>query len=120
MADAAAFTSTCRRYQVPVTVERSRSGNGAHIWLFFDRPVLAAKARQLGCALLTRTMESRHEIGLDSYDRLFPSQDTLPKGGFGIWIRVSKKFKSLKMKDLAPRARFELATLRLTAGGCKL
>src|SRR6266704_8815 len=64
MADAAAFASTCQRWQVPVTVERSRSGNGAHIWLFFDRPVLAANARQLGCALFTRTMENRHEIGL--------------------------------------------------------
>jgi superfamily II DNA or RNA helicase len=88
MADAAAFASTCQRFQVPVTVERSRSGNGAHIWLFFDRPVLAANARQLGCALLTRTMENRHEIGLDSYDRLFPSQDTLPKGGFGNLIAL--------------------------------
>jgi superfamily II DNA or RNA helicase len=88
MADAVAFASTCQRFQVPVTVERSRSGNGAHIWLFFDRPVLAANARQLGCALLTRTMENRHEIGLDSYDRLFPSQDTLPKGGFGNLIAL--------------------------------
>jgi hypothetical protein len=83
MADAAAFASTCQRFQVPVSVERSRSGNGAHIWLFFNSAVLAANARQLGCALLTRTMENRHEIGLGSYDRLFPSQDTLPKGGFG-------------------------------------
>jgi superfamily II DNA or RNA helicase len=88
MADAAAFASTCRRFRVPATVERSRSGNGAHIWLFFDRPVLAANARQLGCALLTRTMENRHEIGLDSYDRLFPSQDALPKGGFGNLIAL--------------------------------
>jgi superfamily II DNA or RNA helicase len=88
MADAAAFASTCQRFQVPVSVERSRSGNGAHIWLFFDRAVLAANARQLGCALLTRTMENRHEIGLGSYDRLFPSQDTLPKGGFGNLIAL--------------------------------
>ena len=88
MADAAAFASTCQRFQVPVTVERSRSGNGAHIWLFFDRPVLATNARQLGCALLTRTMENRHEVGLDSYDRLFPSQDTLPKGDFGNLIAL--------------------------------
>jgi len=88
MADAAAFASTCQRFQVPVTVERSRSGNGAHIWLFSDRTVLAANARQLGCALLTRTMENRHEIGPDSYDRLFPSQDTLPKGGFGNLIAL--------------------------------
>ena len=83
MADAFAFLATCRHFQVPAAVERSRSGNGAHVWTFFDRPVLATDARRLGCALLTRTMEKRHEIGLDSYDRLFPSQDTLPKGGFG-------------------------------------
>src|SRR5713101_4037360 len=62
--------------------------NGAHIWMFFDRPVLAANARRLGCSLLTRTMEKRHEIGLDSYDRLFPSQDTIPKGGFGNLIAL--------------------------------
>jgi len=83
MADSTAFVQTCRRFHVPAIVERSRSGNGAHVWIFFDRPVLATDARKLGCALLTRTMEKRHEIGLDSYDRLFPSQDTLPKGGFG-------------------------------------
>jgi superfamily II DNA or RNA helicase len=88
MADAAAFAATCRRFQVPFAVERSRSGNGAHIWFFFDRAVLAANARQLGCALLTRTMENRHELGLDSYDRLFPSQDTLTKGGFGNLIAL--------------------------------
>ena len=88
MADAAAFAATCRRFEVPIAVERSRSGNGAHIWLFFDRPVHVANARQLGCALLTRTMENRHEIGLDSYDRLFPSQDTVPKGGFGNLIAL--------------------------------
>jgi hypothetical protein len=74
VADAAAFAATCRRFQVPAAVERSRSGNGAHVWIFFDRPVSAADARRLGCALLTRTMENRQEIGLDSYDRLF----TLP------------------------------------------
>jgi superfamily II DNA or RNA helicase len=82
MADAAAFVAVCRQFQVPVAVERSRSGNGAHVWMFFDRPVSAVDARKLGCALLTRTMEKRHELGLDSYDRLFPSQDTMPKGGF--------------------------------------
>ena len=88
MADSHAFLQTCKRFHVPAIVERSRSGNGAHVWIFFDRPVLAADARKLGCALLTRTMERRHEIGLDSYDRLFPSQDTLPKGGFGNLIAL--------------------------------
>src|SRR5258706_966315 len=86
--DAAAFAATCRRFQVPLAVERSRSGNGAHVWIFFDRPVSASDARRLGCALLTRTMENRHEIGLDSYDRLFPNQDTMPKGGFGNLIAL--------------------------------
>jgi len=86
--DAAAFAATCRRFQVPFAVERSRSGNGAHVWIFFDRPVSAADARRLGCSLLTRTMENRHEIGLDSYDRLFPNQDTTPKGGFGNLIAL--------------------------------
>src|SRR5215472_11447065 len=88
MADSTAFVQTCRRFQVPAIVERSRSGNGSHVWMFFDRPVLAADARKLGCALLTRTMQKRYEIGLDSYDRLFPSQDTLPKGGFGNLIAL--------------------------------
>jgi hypothetical protein len=88
MADTAAFLETCRQFQVPAIVERSRSGNGAHVWMFFDRTVLAADARRLGCALLTRTMEKRHEIGLGSYDRLFPSQDSMPKGGFGNLIAL--------------------------------
>src|SRR6267143_305318 len=88
LADAAAFVATCKRFQVPTAVERSRSGNGAHVWIFFDRPVSASDARRLGCALLTRTMENRHEIGLDSYDRLFPNQDTTPKGGFGNLIAL--------------------------------
>ncbi len=88
MADSAAFLQTCRRFHIPAIVERSRSGNGAHVWMFFDRPVPAADARKLGCALLTRTMEKRYEIGLDSYDRVFPSQDTLPKGGFGNLIAL--------------------------------
>jgi hypothetical protein len=81
--DAAAFRETCNTLGVPASVECSRSGNGAHIWIFFERPVPAGLARRLGSLLLTRTMERRHQIGLDSYDRLFPNQDTMPKGGFG-------------------------------------
>ncbi len=88
MADSTAFLQTCSRFHIPAIVERSRSGNGAHVWMFFDRQVVAADARKLGCALLTRTMEKRYEIGLDSYDRVFPSQDTLPKGGFGNLIAL--------------------------------
>jgi len=87
-ADVTAFAGVCLRFKVPVAIERSRSGNGAHVWMFFDRPVRAIDARKLGCALLTRAMERRHELGFDSYDRLFPSQDTMPKGGFGNLIAL--------------------------------
>jgi superfamily II DNA or RNA helicase len=71
-----------------VALERSRSGNGGHAWIFFAEPVPARDARQLGALLLTETMERRPEIGFDSYDRLFPSQDTMPVGGFGNLIAL--------------------------------
>lgn len=80
--DAPAFMATCRELDVPAALERSRSGKGGHIWLFFSEPVAAAEARRLATLLLTRAMNGRPEIGFASYDRLFPSQDTLPSGGF--------------------------------------
>jgi superfamily II DNA or RNA helicase len=86
--DASAFLETCISYQVPAILERSRSGNGGHAWIFFETPVLAVLARKLGSLLLTSTMNRRPEIGMDSYDRLFPSQDTLPRGGFGNLIAL--------------------------------
>lgn len=86
--DVSAFRETCRACRVPAAVERSRSGNGAHVWIFFDRPVPASLARRLGSLLLTKTMERRHQLGLNSYDRLFPNQDTMPKGGFGNLIAL--------------------------------
>jgi very-short-patch-repair endonuclease len=87
-ADAAAFVETCRNLAVPVALERSRSGNGGHVWFFFDEAVPAITARKLGSLLLTETMERWPELGLRSYDRLFPNQDTLPKGGFGNLIAL--------------------------------
>ena len=86
--DAAAFLDTCRRLDVPAELERSRSGRGGHVWLFFEDAVPAALARRLGSYLLTETMERRPDIGLDSYDRLFPNQDTMPQGGFGNLIAL--------------------------------
>ncbi len=86
--DVSAFAAVCGEMGVPAAVERSRSGAGAHVWVFFERPLPGTIARRLGCALLTRTMERRHQIGLDSYDRLFPNQDTMPKGGFGNLIAL--------------------------------
>ena len=86
--DVAAFMDTCRLVGVPAAVERSRSGNGAHVWFFFSEPVPAAMARSMGCYLITETMSRRHELSMDSYDRLFPSQDTMPRGGFGNLIAL--------------------------------
>ena len=81
--DVLAFVDVCRSWNVPYSIERSRSGNGAHVWIFFDSPVLAVKARKLGNAILTEAMNRNGKIGFKSYDRFFPNQDTLPEGGLG-------------------------------------
>jgi superfamily II DNA or RNA helicase/very-short-patch-repair endonuclease len=86
--DAAAFLETCRHLNLPAALERSRSGRGAHVWSFFEEAIPAALVRRLGSHLLTETMERRPDIGLDSYDRLFPNQDTMPQGGFGNLIAL--------------------------------
>ncbi|MBI3679348.1 MAG: DEAD/DEAH box helicase family protein [Acidobacteria bacterium] len=94
--DSQAFLETCRELSVPAALERSRSGKGGHIWIFFDRALPAITARKLGCVLLTRTMERRHQVGLDSYDRFFPNQDTMPKGGLGNLIALPLQFAPRK------------------------
>lgn len=81
--DAKAFVEACHAHSVPAYIERSRSGNGAHIWIFFDKPISAAIARKLGTGLLTYVMNERSEIPFKSYDRLFPNHDIMPEGGFG-------------------------------------
>jgi superfamily II DNA or RNA helicase len=86
--DVGAFVETCQHVGLPAAVERSRSGNGAHVWFFFSSPVPAATARKMGCYLITETMSRRHELSMESYDRLFPSQDTMPRGGFGNLIAL--------------------------------
>ncbi len=87
-ADVSAFTNTCKAKGVPCAVERSRSGNGAHVWFFFATPVSASTARKMGCFLITETMAERHELPMTSYDRFFPNQDTMPRGGFGNLIAL--------------------------------
>jgi superfamily II DNA or RNA helicase len=94
--DSLAFLETCLALSVPAALERSRSGKGGHIWIFFDRALAAITARKLGCVLLTRTMERRHQLGLDSYDRFFPNQDTMPKGGLGNLIALPLQFAPRK------------------------
>jgi hypothetical protein len=86
--DAAAFLDACGHLNLPAAVERSRSGRGAHVWFFFEEAIPATLARRLGSHVLTETMEARPDIGLDSYDRLFPNQDTMPQGGFGNLIAL--------------------------------
>ena len=86
--DAVAFLDACRHLNLPAVLERSRSGRGGHVWLFFEDVVPAVMARRLGSFLLTEAMEGRPDIGLDSYDRLFPNQDTMPQGGFGNLIAL--------------------------------
>ena len=86
--DVVAFRDTARAKGVPVAIERSRSGNGAHAWIFFEEPVAAGDARHLGALLVTATMDRCPDIGFDSYDRFFPSQDTMPAGGFGNLIAL--------------------------------
>jgi superfamily II DNA or RNA helicase len=86
--DVTAFRDTAQTKGIPVAIERSRSGSGAHAWIFFAEPVPAADARRLGTVLITATMDRCPDIGFDSYDRLFPSQDTMPSGGFGNLIAL--------------------------------
>ena len=86
--DAGAYLDACRSKNVPAALERSRSGNGAHVWIFFDGPVPASLARRLGTHILTEAMERNPDLGFRSYDRFFPSQDTMPQGGFGNLIAL--------------------------------
>ncbi|MFP4452424.1 MAG: TOTE conflict system archaeo-eukaryotic primase domain-containing protein [Desulfobacterales bacterium] len=97
--DVQAFVETCQKMNLHAALERSRSGNGAHVWLFFKEPVPAVLARKLGSCILTRTMENRPDMGLDSYDRFFPNQDTLPKGGLGSLIALPLQKKARKMEN---------------------
>jgi hypothetical protein len=90
--DVLAFTETCQRIGVPYAIERSRSGNGAHVWFFFSSPVAAAAARKMGSYLITETMARRYQLSMTSYDRLFPNQDTLPNGGFGNLIALPLQY----------------------------
>lgn len=126
--DVLAFAETCRTMALSVAIERSRSGNGAHAWFFFAEPVAACHARRMASFVLTETMSRRHELSMQSYDRLFPSQDTLPKGGFGNLIALPFQRKPRQAgnslfldDDLEPLSwqeqwRFLASVPRLTAG----
>ncbi len=88
MEDVRAVMATCREAGIPAVVERSRSGNGGHVWILFSEEMPAVMARKLGSSIITKTMARRYQVDMKSYDRLFPNQDTLPKGGFGNLIAL--------------------------------
>ena len=86
--DAQAFMQSCDELGVPAALEISRSGRGAHAWVFFAGRVSARDARRLGTAIISHTCARTRQLKLASYDRLFPNQDTMPKGGFGNLIAL--------------------------------
>jgi superfamily II DNA or RNA helicase len=86
--DAQALLRSCRELEVPAVLEISRSGQGAHVWVFFEEAVPAREARSLGAALISHTCAATRQLRLSSYDRLFPNQDAMPKGGFGNLIAL--------------------------------
>ncbi len=88
-----AFAHVCSDHAIPYAIERSRSGNGAHVWIFFADKVPAREARRLGFGLLDRAMENHSGLSFGSYDRLFPSQDSLPSGGFGNLIALPLQYQ---------------------------
>jgi hypothetical protein len=106
--DSAAFLEACKVRGVPAALERSRSGQGGHVWIFFAEPVPASLARRLGAHLVTETMERNPDVGFSSYDRFFPSQDNMPAGGFGNLIALPlQRRPRLSGNSLFIDARFE-------------
>jgi hypothetical protein len=97
--DIKTLRNVCAEKNIPIAVERSQSGNGAHVWFFFKDKISAIEARKFGTLLLTNAMSERHEIKFSSYDRLFPNQDTLPKGGFGNLIALPLQGNARKNKN---------------------
>lgn len=86
--DVLAFASACDKYDIPMAIERSRSGRGFHLWIFFTNKIKAITARKLGRLLLSKAMEIRDDLNIESFDRMFPNQDYLPKGGYGNLIAL--------------------------------
>lgn len=97
--DVLAYISICKKWKIPCSIERSRSGNGAHVWIFFENPLDAAKARKLGNAILTQAMEHDGRITFKSYDRFFPNQDRVPHGGLGNLVALPLQGRARKMAN---------------------
>ena len=94
--DVLAYVGVCNDWDIPCSIERSRSGNGAHVWIFFEQPLPASKARRLGNTILTEAMERYGRMTFKSYDRFLPNQDRLPEGGFGNLVALPLQGKARK------------------------
>lgn len=94
--DVRAYISVCRDWNIPVYIERSRSGNGAHVWILFSEPIQARQARRLGNAIITEAMEREGRMSFKSYDRFFPNQDFMPAGGFGNLVALPLQGRARK------------------------
>lgn len=94
--DVRAYVSVCRDWNIPAYIERSRSGNGAHVWILFDGPIKAKTGRRLGNAILTEAMERDGRLSFKSYDRFFPNQDFMPAGGLGNLVALPLQGKARK------------------------
>lgn len=96
MVEVDALRKMCQVLHVPCLVERSRSGNGAHVWLFFKQPIQASKARKFGTLLLTNGSESIELKSFASYDRMISAQDWLEKGKIGNLVALPLQGRALK------------------------
>ena len=107
MTEVNVFRKICEINEVPVLVERSRSGKGAHIWMFFEKPILAITARRFGTALLTKGAESVNMRNFKYYDRMLPAQDHIPintktgKPGLGNLVALPLQGQALKYGNSA-------------------
>ncbi len=124
--DVRAYRAAAKKVGVAVAIERSRSGNGAHAWIFFSEPVPAVLARRLGTVLVAKASSLRPTLSLGAYDRLFPNQDTLPPGGFGNLIALplakgprqlgNTLFLDAQMQPFEDQWNFLAGLTRLTRG----
>jgi len=91
--------NTCDNEKIPVAIERSRSGNGGHAWIFFNEQVPAITARKLGTYLITKTMNKQFKMSMKSYDRFFPNQDFLTNDGLGNLIALPFQKEAVKQNN---------------------